>query len=527
MPIDPLTQIAVSASTSPRLLNAIDAGNFLAKLDVAVGEPTQKHFWALSGAITLTTDKTIPTNVVLTPTGGKFIKGTGGKLTVEGPIIAPRAKIFEGFDKYTLAVVGESDFAYPEWFGAARNNVTDDSDAIQLMYDVCHINRNIGGIIGKLGIKYIFGVGTYYCSKNIHLRYASKTEGAGSLGYFGTSRIRFGPNTKGFILEGNATEHWSLNCSITQGSNVVTSPDINFTSDLIGKSMTLRKGGGPLLGGYPTDLTGNILSVSTDGTQATLDVTAATNADRVIGFAYQGYHVSDHSISNLRITASASANAHTISVNGNRIIRNLGEWINRNGKYTEGVVVSMDGNQWNTGFDTVNFSGTVTGANLDTITVTGTTDPSFLDAHVTIINSVGAADADYYVIAVGSNTYTLNRRVSLPSISGTLNMVAYPHTIHSRFSARVLGNEVFGDFNINTKYIGATVRFYGHDYKIVSANNGKFQITEMDNSAVNITRFYTPQNGHAIITAVISNLPAANFQNQSVLFNIFHGVRSL
>ncbi|HJQ68457.1 MAG TPA: hypothetical protein VKA70_05780 [Blastocatellia bacterium] len=77
---------------------------------------------------------TIPNNVALRVTGdGKLNVSAGATLTIGGPFDAPLRQVFTGPGSVRFGADIQS--AYPQWFGAAMNNSTDDQPAIQKAID--------------------------------------------------------------------------------------------------------------------------------------------------------------------------------------------------------------------------------------------------------------------------------------------------------------------------------------------------------------------------------------------------------
>jgi len=89
------------------------------------------------GDWTITTDDTIPSNVLLVVQhGGSFDIADGVTLTINGPFTAGLYQVFSwtGSGKVVFGD-GAIDWAYPEWWGAVGDGTTDSSAAIQAAFD--------------------------------------------------------------------------------------------------------------------------------------------------------------------------------------------------------------------------------------------------------------------------------------------------------------------------------------------------------------------------------------------------------
>lgn len=134
---------------------------------------------------------------ILWETGGKFVRSGAGNLTVNGEIRAPRVKLFENFTKDNL-IVSSRGKGFPEWWGSSGDGVTDDSIALQLMFD--SFRQDFTNILKIwVGGKIDLGENIYYSTKGLTVNY--KTVIDSPLGW-----IKTAGNTTGLRLNGISTE---------------------------------------------------------------------------------------------------------------------------------------------------------------------------------------------------------------------------------------------------------------------------------------------------------------------------------
>lgn len=86
---------------------------------------------------TLTASLTIPSNITLmVMDSGVITKASSFSLTINGPLVASRTKIFNGFTSGDITFgTAATDEVYPEWWGAVGDDSTDDYAAIQYCID--------------------------------------------------------------------------------------------------------------------------------------------------------------------------------------------------------------------------------------------------------------------------------------------------------------------------------------------------------------------------------------------------------
>lgn len=82
------------------------------------------------GTFKITSNQTVPADVTLDFTqGGALSIAVGKTVTINGNVVAQRTSIFTGSGTAVLGA-GSCEAAFPEWFGAVRDGVTDDGAAI-------------------------------------------------------------------------------------------------------------------------------------------------------------------------------------------------------------------------------------------------------------------------------------------------------------------------------------------------------------------------------------------------------------
>lgn len=116
-----------------------------------------------TGKCVLSTMK-FPDNVSLDLTRGDGIQViTGETVTIMGPVIAPRRRIFHNAlaSQGTVAFAGNThiDVFYPEWWGAAKDGSTNDLPVLQATTDAADTTTDGHG---RNGATIDLGIGTYY-----------------------------------------------------------------------------------------------------------------------------------------------------------------------------------------------------------------------------------------------------------------------------------------------------------------------------------------------------------------------------
>ncbi len=481
---------------------------------------TSEKLLNVNSDIDCATALTVPKTLTLEFTGGgKIVRQAGCALVIYGQIKADRTNIFSGFvNTNQLKLLGANDVVYPEWFGAVGDNVTDDSNAIQLMFDAVDLTSGYGATYKTSG-KFRFGAGRiYYSSKEIHVRSSSDIEGVGGKGWFSATIIRFADNKKGFVFEGYSTEREARNASMTQGSAVLKA-NLNFSAADVGKNIIVFGAG---INQNAPNLTAKILSVQS-ATQATLSTNAYQTATNQSAFFLSDLTSQWSKISDIYLlggTHAAVLPTHTIDIDGNKITRLTGEALDPYRGFPEGTTFTMGQSEWTIGIlPTVSMTGNLASGS-DTVTLTsGTVDNSFLFAGVTI-NYV-----NYSVKEVVSSTqFKLDRRSAASSLTGTSINITRRGLSGYRFNA--YGNAAKTPSNIVRKtanavfenwLVGATIHINRVDYLIDSVvNNYTVTIKNMDGTPAIVPYF----EGDAAITAL------APRRNVVVRFNNFHGIEA-
>ncbi len=474
----------------------------------------------VNGNANCTTALTVPKTLTLEFTGGGKIVGQAGCiLIIYGQIKADRTNIFSGFaNTNQLKILGANDVVYPEWFGAVGDNVTDDSSAIQLMFDAVDLTSGYGATYKTSG-KFRFGAGRiYYSSKEIHVRSSSDIEGVGGKGWFSATIIRFADNKKGFVFEGYSTEREARNASIMQGSAVLKA-NLNFSAADVGKNVIVFGAG---VNQNAPNLTAKILSVQS-ATQATLSTNANQTATNQSAFFLSDLTSQWSKISGIYLLGGTHAevkSTHTIDIDGNKITRLTGAALDPYRGFPEGTTFTMGQSEWTIGIlPAVLMTGNLASGS-DTVTLTsGTVDNSFLFAGVTI-NYV-----NYLIKEVVSSTqFKLDRPFAAPAASGVSINVTRRGLSGYRFNA--FGNASKTPSNIVRKtanavfenwLVGATIHINRVDYLIDSVvNNYTVTIKNMDGTPAIVPYF----EGDAAITAL------APRRNVAVRFNTFHGIEA-
>ena len=503
---------------SNRQIEIQDYSN-LADAVSAIG--TTKKLLNINRDMDCSSPMTLPKNLNLEFTNsGKIVKRAGCTLVINGQIKADRVNIFSGFSTANqLKIPGANDVIYPEWFGAVGDGITDDYAAIQLMFDA--VEYNIGGLPASGGYytggKFRFAGGkVYYSSQEFRVRRSVEIEGVGGRGQLSATKISFAYGKKGFVFENYSSEREAQNAAMTAGSQILNA-NLNFIAADVGKRLVVFGA---------ADST--ILSVQS-ATQATLNAKASATVVNGQAFIFNSSNAGQSKISNLHLaggTGNKFAATHQIDINGSKITRKMGEVIDRYRGYGEGTTFTMNNVEWTLAKgDTVILNGSVT-ANSDVVSVAnGTVDGSYLDAYVSVPSPRGDAPTFFRIAEVINSTrFRINKPMPVGLLPGgsTVPFSVTPLVLKGyRFVALGAESKLASNIVRTTRgamensLVGATIRVGYKDYlidKVINANT--IAIKNLDNSAVSIPYF-------ASEAEIIKLAPRTN---QSVRFNIFHGI---
>ena len=165
------------ANAGGAINDVVDASTY-ASLNAAIADvctTSAVKMLRVSNTQTLSANATICSNVSLWIVGsGKISINTSVVLTINGPLIAPVRKLFEG-----AGTVQGLTFARGEWFGCARDGTTDDTTCLQTALN----SISSGG--GKL----VAGKGTYKITATLSVPSDIQIEGEGMAATFFKGQI--------------------------------------------------------------------------------------------------------------------------------------------------------------------------------------------------------------------------------------------------------------------------------------------------------------------------------------------------
>lgn len=196
------------ANAGGAINDVVDASTY-ASLNAAISDvcgTSAVKMLRISNAQTLSSNATVCSNVTLWIVGsGKISINSTVVLTIQGPLLAPVRKLFEG-----AGTVQGLTFSRGEWFGCARDGSTDDTVCLQTA-----VNS-----IGAGGGKLVAGKGTYKITAIITVPSDIKIEGEGMAATFFkgqiTTSVFRSPNTA------NKYSRWSyenFTCDNTDKAN--------------------------------------------------------------------------------------------------------------------------------------------------------------------------------------------------------------------------------------------------------------------------------------------------------------------
>jgi len=184
-------------------LNIPDEATLATSITTSSANPSTKYFYNVSDDVSLTSNRTIPSNVVTkVGSGGKFIQTGSYTLRIQGALESPPVELFSGFSSGQVKIMSNA-FVYPQWWGCVADGTTDCYPGIQAAADSRGI---IGAGFNDLGTKILFPTGIYRTSARIRSSSVNAFEGTAGGGWEeGNTVIKPDAGVGGFLVEKSTT----------------------------------------------------------------------------------------------------------------------------------------------------------------------------------------------------------------------------------------------------------------------------------------------------------------------------------
>lgn len=206
---------------------------FDAAVATANANPANRYSMLLTDAISISSNKIIPSNVILSVVnGGKFIRVGSSTLQILGAINVPPVQFLEGFSGGNIKLLGAIPEFYLEWYGGKGDwngnplTATDNTPAFEQALR-SKAEEGGGSFAIHNGVKIKLLAGQYYIKDNpadfdnnaVTIRYASTIEGTNGANLSYASRIIVECGKTAFHVTRGGSENEIFSSTNTRFSN--------------------------------------------------------------------------------------------------------------------------------------------------------------------------------------------------------------------------------------------------------------------------------------------------------------------